>query len=66
MSERPRRKTTAATPDKDWLLVVPADLEMQVADAAKKLPHLKKPVVARMALERGLSVLLKQLTETPA
>lgn len=57
-------KNAAPPKEKTISLRIPAALDKKAADAGRKL-HLKKSDVLRLATERGIDVLLSQLSSNP-
>lgn len=64
MSKKEKPKTTGRGTSVP--LMMPPELEAKIEDARKKLPMLSKQDVMRLSLERGLSILVTQLTGDPA
>ena len=65
MSKRTAATKPAATSDKVLNLRIPSDLDTKAADVAGKV-KLKKSDTMRLAMDRGLDVLLEQLSAAPA
>lgn len=57
MTEKPKK-------DRIVTIRITLDLDLKTAAAAEKL-HLKKPDVMRLSMERGLDILIAQLSNDP-
>ena len=57
------KKTKAA--NKSVPIAMPIELDAKIEEAMTRLPMLSKQDVMRLSIERGLSILVNQLTSLP-